>query len=405
MTLETQNRNILPHSSTSPAGLPPTLPDKSEHLARRSSQSKGGHFDLASALQARRHRHESTQVSPSRDYDRRTLYEHGSSRQETSRTLNRRPSLNMLDYAGSRGPSAKHEPQMNNAHRRSMVSTQDGKAYSPVASQTTGSLKSLRAKMPKDVLARPYWMMRLLLGTFASSRTTDPGVYLTDHLYFPKDIWMMKNVKIKGEEEKIQAYSLVVQELQQLGHVDREDIVSLFRALEQFDKVIHAAEISLAKKMGPDMIDCHTFPRRDPASIQTGKKQGSGRVFGKFLKGAGSGGGHGHNGTTEKAGDTPSSLSGDFEGDHVVLQRTMYQLFGLAQLIGTSFFPLSLPFSHSSTWVKNREWEERDRDTIECTVLTGRIEQIHLNLETESLSVKDQLRLDQTYDRAADFFR
>ncbi len=80
---------------------------------------------------------------------------------------------------------------------------------------------------PSDPLARPYWLMRILLNTLTANINSERGSYITKELFVPKDIWNLKQSKIKGEEEKIQACEMLMKGLRRLGSVDKNDLGGL----------------------------------------------------------------------------------------------------------------------------------------------------------------------------------
>lgn len=178
---------------------------------------------------------------------------------------------------------------------------------------------------PAELLVRPYLAMRLLLGTFASSKRTGQGTFLTKSLHIPHSIWDSKNVKIKGEEEKLQAYQLLIAELTNLGRIDRDDLDSLFDCLESFERAMDAAQNILARKMGSHIITSSTIPVRDESAVSV--KKVAGRSLSRLLK------------STTLTGDKPplslANDSSEYEGNHTLFQSTTAQLFQLAQLIGT----------------------------------------------------------------------
>lgn len=248
----------------------------------------------------------------------------------------RRPSLNTQDLNRARSnQSPKIELDKRSSRRISIDRHSSRPPSNPIfttighetkATDTVPSPNENALRPPDEPLTRPYWMMRLLSNTFAASGNQETGTFLTKDLFVPKDIWQLQNVKIKGEEEKIQANQVLIEELHQLGCVDREDIGSLFKCLASFEKAMESAQQILSKKLGADLVSSTTIPIRDP--VTTPVKKMSSKTFTRFLKGAAV-----VSDKTDASITTLSSTSG-FEGNHVLFQSTTSQLFDLAQLIG-----------------------------------------------------------------------
>lgn len=182
-----------------------------------------------------------------------------------------------------------------------------------------------------ELLTRPYRTMRLLLGTFASYNRTGQGIFITKDLHIPHSIWEAKNTKIKGEDEKIQAFQMLIAELTVLGRTDRDDLDSLLNCLDTFEKAMDSAQTILARKLGTHNITSLTIPIREDTTSTT--KKVTGKSLSRLLKG-----------TTLTSVDKSSSIvanndCAEYEGNHILFQSTTAQLFQMAQLIGV--YPLS----------------------------------------------------------------
>ena len=114
---------------------------------------------------------------------------------------------------------------------------------------TTGNAPSPLEACPESFLLRPFWLMRCLYQTIAHPR----GGYLTTKLFIPRDVWRVKNVKIKGLDEKIAACDLLTAALQKLAKVDTYDADEVLEEMQSFESVIEQVRLSLAKKLGNEV--------------------------------------------------------------------------------------------------------------------------------------------------------
>ncbi|ODQ53246.1 hypothetical protein SAICODRAFT_19169 [Saitoella complicata NRRL Y-17804] len=99
---------------------------------------------------------------------------------------------------------------------------------------------------PESTLFRPFWLMRVIL------KSLREGAHLTPNLYIPQDIWMMKSVKLKAVDEKINACEILDNGLRRVGGVPYGDIESLLEALLQFRLVMEGVQATLTKKLGEE---------------------------------------------------------------------------------------------------------------------------------------------------------
>ena len=102
---------------------------------------------------------------------------------------------------------------------------------------------------PESFLLRPFWLMRCLYQTIAHPR----GGYLSTKLFVPRDVWRVKNVKIKGIEEKIASCDLLTAALQKLSKVDTYDADAVLEDMQAFETVLEQVRVSLAKKLGNEV--------------------------------------------------------------------------------------------------------------------------------------------------------
>ncbi|KAL9618176.1 MAG: hypothetical protein Q9160_007072 [Pyrenula sp. 1 TL-2023] len=102
---------------------------------------------------------------------------------------------------------------------------------------------------PESFLLRPFWLMRCLYQTLAHPR----GGYLTSRLFVPRDVWRVKNVKLKGIEEKISSCDLLTAALLKLGKVDTLDADAVLEEMQSLEGVLDQVRASLTKKIGSEV--------------------------------------------------------------------------------------------------------------------------------------------------------
>ncbi|KAL2811168.1 hypothetical protein BJX63DRAFT_286991 [Aspergillus granulosus] len=102
---------------------------------------------------------------------------------------------------------------------------------------------------PESFLLRPFWLMRCIYQTIAHPR----GGYLSTKLFVPRDVWRVKNVKIKAIEEKISNCDLLTAALLKLAKVDTYDADAVLEEMQTFESVLDQVQISLSKKMGSEV--------------------------------------------------------------------------------------------------------------------------------------------------------
>lgn len=102
---------------------------------------------------------------------------------------------------------------------------------------------------PESFLLRPFWLMRCLYQTLAHPR----GGYLTTKLFIPRDIWRVRNVKLKSLEDKVSQCDHLTAALQKLAKVDTFDADAVLEELQSFETVLDQVRVTLLKKIGSDV--------------------------------------------------------------------------------------------------------------------------------------------------------
>jgi hypothetical protein len=91
--------------------------------------------------------------------------------------------------------------------------------------------------------------MRCIYQTIAHPR----GGYLSTNLFVPRDVWRVKNVKIKAIEEKVSNCDLLTAALLKLAKVDTYDADAVLEEMQTFESVLDQVQMSLSKKMGSEV--------------------------------------------------------------------------------------------------------------------------------------------------------
>ncbi|KKK13846.1 hypothetical protein ARAM_001547 [Aspergillus rambellii] len=102
---------------------------------------------------------------------------------------------------------------------------------------------------PESFLLRPFWLMRCIYQTIAHPR----GGYLSTKLFVPCDVWRVKNVKIKGVEEKVSSCDLLTAAMLKLSKVDMYDADAVLEEMQAFEVVLDQVQMSLSKKIGNEV--------------------------------------------------------------------------------------------------------------------------------------------------------
>lgn len=102
---------------------------------------------------------------------------------------------------------------------------------------------------PESFLLRPFWLLRSVYNTLAHPR----GGYISNRLFVPRDIWNVKNIKLKAVEEKVSNCDLLTAALLKLGKVDTLDADTVLEEMLSFENVLDQVQIILMKKLGTDV--------------------------------------------------------------------------------------------------------------------------------------------------------
>ena len=102
---------------------------------------------------------------------------------------------------------------------------------------------------PESFLLRPFWLMRAIYQTINNPR----GGYLSTRLFVPRDIWRVKNVKLKYVEEKIDSCDILTAALQNISRVDDLDADQILEQVQAFELTLDSVQSTLVKKLGSDV--------------------------------------------------------------------------------------------------------------------------------------------------------
>lgn len=102
---------------------------------------------------------------------------------------------------------------------------------------------------PESFLLRPFWLMRCLYQTIAHPH----GGYLSAKLFIPRDVWRVKNVKIKSVEDKVSNCDLLTAALLKLAQVDMYDADATLEEMQSLETVLDQVQMTLSKKLGNDV--------------------------------------------------------------------------------------------------------------------------------------------------------
>ncbi|KAK1141371.1 hypothetical protein N8T08_009162 [Aspergillus melleus] len=102
---------------------------------------------------------------------------------------------------------------------------------------------------PESFLLRPFWLMRCIFQTITHPR----GGYLTTKLFVPRDVWRVKNVKLKAVEEKVSNCDLLTAALLKLAKVDTYDADAVLEEMQSLESILDQVQISLSKKVGSEV--------------------------------------------------------------------------------------------------------------------------------------------------------
>lgn len=118
-------------------------------------------------------------------------------------------------------------------------------------SPTSGSLPPPQQleSCPEPTLLRPFWLMRCLYQALAHPR----GGYVTTKLFIPRDIWRVRNVKLKALDDKISQCDNLITALLKLAKVDTLDADAVLEELQSFESIIEQVRTTLQKKLGNEV--------------------------------------------------------------------------------------------------------------------------------------------------------
>ena len=102
---------------------------------------------------------------------------------------------------------------------------------------------------PESTLLRPFWLLRSIYQTIANPR----GGYVTSRLFVPRDIWRVKNIKLKNVEEKVSSCDLLTAALLKLGKVDTFNADAVLEEMQFLENVMDQVQTNLSKKLGSDV--------------------------------------------------------------------------------------------------------------------------------------------------------
>ncbi|OJK03327.1 hypothetical protein ASPACDRAFT_22797 [Aspergillus aculeatus ATCC 16872] len=102
---------------------------------------------------------------------------------------------------------------------------------------------------PESFLLRPFWLMRCIYQTMAHPR----GGYLSTKLFVPRDVWRVKNVKIKAIEEKVSSCDLLTAALLKLAQVDTYDADAVLEEMQSLESVLDQVQMLLSRKVGSEV--------------------------------------------------------------------------------------------------------------------------------------------------------
>lgn len=91
--------------------------------------------------------------------------------------------------------------------------------------------------------------MRCLYETITHPR----GGYLTNKLFIPREIWKVKNVRIKGLEEKISNCDLLTAALLKLATVDTNDADAVLEEMQAFESILDQVQAVWSRKLGNEV--------------------------------------------------------------------------------------------------------------------------------------------------------
>lgn len=76
---------------------------------------------------------------------------------------------------------------------------------------------------------------------------------MSTKLFVPRDVWRVKNVKIKAVEEKVSNCDLLTAALLKLAQVDTYDADAVLEEMQSLENVLDQVQASLSKKLGNEV--------------------------------------------------------------------------------------------------------------------------------------------------------
>lgn len=76
---------------------------------------------------------------------------------------------------------------------------------------------------------------------------------MSSKLFVPRDIWRVKNIKLKNVEEKVSSCDLLTAALLKLGKVDTLDANAVLEEMQFLENVMEQVQSTLTKKLGSDV--------------------------------------------------------------------------------------------------------------------------------------------------------
>lgn len=102
---------------------------------------------------------------------------------------------------------------------------------------------------PQEFLLRPFWLMRAIYQTIAHPR----GGYISNKLFIPRDVWVVKGVKLKGVEDKIAQCDFLTAALLKLAGVNTLDADAVLEEMQSLEATLEQVQAILTKKLGNEV--------------------------------------------------------------------------------------------------------------------------------------------------------
>ena len=133
------------------------------------------------------------------------------------------------------------------------ISFLDSDIHSPLSSgpphKSTHNAPLPLESCPESFLLRPFWLLRCIYHSIAHPR----GAYISTRLFVPRDIWRVKNVKLKGVDEKVSNCDMLTAALLKLAKVDMLDADAVLEEMQAFEIVLDQIQALLTKKLGSEV--------------------------------------------------------------------------------------------------------------------------------------------------------